>query len=140
MRSSRIEPREMTEIALEKWGEDKKKSERGGGEKQRKRWIFLCFSPPPSRFFVLAPTFRALSHLSRFDSRRDDLLRRRGDYSQSRFWLFRCCYNVVSCSIATLIRRLIYFTNVRELKGSYSVFKARTEFKCLKARKLEDVG
>ena len=57
-------------------GRGQKKRE-GGGEKQKEEERDVNLSlllPSPSRFFCPRPTFRALSHLSRFDSQRDDLL------------------------------------------------------------------
>ena len=72
----RVENRTLRdERAREKRGEGKK-SERGDGRSRERDGLFLCFSPtsPPSHFFWPRSTFRTLSHLSRFDSRRDDLL------------------------------------------------------------------
>ena len=52
-----------------KSGARKKKSERGRGEAEKE--MVLSASPfPLSLFFCPRPTFRALSHRSRFDSRR----------------------------------------------------------------------
>ena len=37
-RSSRINRREMRELARENWGEDKKSEKGGGGEEEKEKW------------------------------------------------------------------------------------------------------